>query len=309
VLSGLERLGPAELQSVLDYARAGGALLVALDQRADAAFWNGSLLRELGAGTLGAVENAAPGAAWRLRRAVAEHPVLAGFPARPGEALSSAAFTRVRAFRPGTRGRALLQFDAAHAALIEAPHTLILSAELEAGASDFAVSGAFLPLVHQAVKVLARGTAAGSLAPGDRYAAPASTGDWRIEDSAGREIASEVRADRGATRLISAPLEIPGLYRVLQDGRLRATFAVNPDVRESDLASAPEGALLARFPAGRAVVLHPGADLARRVREARYGRELWAWFVALALALLVAESVIGRWGMGTSARPAATSAA
>jgi hypothetical protein len=39
------------------------------------------------------------------------------------------------------------------------------------------------------------------------------------------------------------------------------------------------------------------------VREARYGRELWSWFVALALALLAAESVVGRWGM-TARRPA-----
>ena len=51
------------------------------------------------------------------------------------------------------------------------------------------------------------------------------------------------------------------------------------------------------FPAGRARILAPGADLARRVREARYGRELWSWFVGLALALLAAESVVGRWGM------------
>jgi len=33
------------------------------------------------------------------------------------------------------------------------------------------------------------------------------------------------------------------------------------------------------------------------VREARFGRELWSWFVGLALALLVAESVIGRLGL------------
>jgi len=37
------------------------------------------------------------------------------------------------------------------------------------------------------------------------------------------------------------------------------------------------------------------------VREARYGRELWAWFVILALALLVAESVLGRAGLGAMA--------
>jgi len=78
---------------------------------------------------------------------------------------------------------------------------------------------------------------------------------------------------------------------------VRSTFAVNPDPRESDLAAIPEAALLRAFPAGRAQVVQPGAGLARRVREARFGRELWSWFVALALLLLVAESVIGRLGL------------
>ncbi|HTO92458.1 MAG TPA: BatA domain-containing protein [Candidatus Sulfotelmatobacter sp.] len=309
VLSGLERLGPAELQAVLDYARAGGPLFVALDERSDAEFWNGSLLRELGAGTLGPVAEAPEGSAWRLSRVVPVHPVLAGFPARPGEPLSSARFQRVRAFTPGSRGRALLEYDAAHAALVETPHALFLIASLSPDASDFAVSGAFLPLVHQIVKVVARGSAAASYAPGDRYGAPASTGAWRIEDSNGNELASELRADRGTTRLQSAPIEAPGLYRVLQNGRLRSSFAVNVDAGESDLEPLPEPELLGRFPAGRASVLHPGADLARRVREARYGRELWSWFVTLALLLLVAETLLGRWGLGTPARPADSRAA
>jgi hypothetical protein len=44
-------------------------------------------------------------------------------------------------------------------------------------------------------------------------------------------------------------------------------------------------------------VLRMGDDLALRVRQARFGRELWPEFLVLALLLLVAESVIGRWGM------------
>ncbi len=88
---------------------------------------------------------------------------------------------------------------------------------------------------------------------------------------------------------------------MLEGGTLRSTFAVNPDVRESDLAARPARDLLVGFPSGRAQVLEPGADFARRVREARYGRELWSWFVTLALLLLAAETIIGRWGMASRA--------
>ncbi|MGH7729786.1 MAG: hypothetical protein ACRENJ_00880, partial [Candidatus Eiseniibacteriota bacterium] len=182
-------------------------------------------------------------------------------------------------------------------ALVEAPHALVLAASLDPATSDFTVSGAFLPLLHQCVKVLARGTAAGSYEPGDRYSAPAGTGAWRIEDDQGREVATEMVSESGATRLTSAPLERPGLYRVTRGGTLHHTFAVNPARQESDLTPFPEAALVRAFPAGRAQVLRPGADLARRVREARYGRELWGWFVIAALALLVTEMVVARWGM------------
>lgn len=305
VIHDVERLGSAELQAVLDFYRAGGAVLLAPGVRADAAFWNTTLLRETHAGTLGALDQAGAGAEWRLMRGVAGHPVLAGFPSRPGEPLSAARFSAVRAFAPAPATRALLAFDRQHPALIEAPHALVFLAPLSPATTDLAVSGVFLPLVHQMTKVLARGTAAASLVPGDRYGAPAGTGAWSIEDPAGREVPSELVSERGATRLRSAPLEHTGLYRVLQGGRLRSTFAVNPDVRESDLAALGEPALVRAFPDGRARVVRPGADLARRVREARYGRELWSTFIALALLLLIAESVVARWGMAPPTRRAA----
>src|SRR5262249_16099922 len=65
-------------------------------------------------------------------------------------------------------------------------------------------------------------------------------------------------------RLVSAPIEQPGIYRVSQGGKLRGTFAVNPDPREFDVATTPERQLVAAFPAGRAELLRPGADLSRR---------------------------------------------
>jgi len=305
VLNDLERLGPAELQAVLDFWRAGGALLVALGTHADAAFWSDGPLRELGVGALGAADALPAGDAWRLRVVAAGHPVLAGFTSRPGEALTNARFSLARALLPG-RGRALLEFDRAHAALIEAPHAMVLSAPLDPAASDFAVSGAFLPLVHQAVKVLAHGSAMGSLAPGDRYRAPAATGSWRITDLDGRDVPSELSSESGSPRLVSAPLEQPGLYRVFRGGQLRSVFAVNPDPRESDLAALEPGVVLRAFPPGRARVVQPGADLTRRVLEARYGRELWREMILLALALLLAEMVLARTGMGAGAKTLGT---
>jgi hypothetical protein len=247
-------------------------------------------------GTLGADTPAPPGAAWRLLRAVTGHAVLDGFPERPGEPLTQARFTRVPALVPAPGARALLRFDDAHAALVEAARVLVLATPLDAARSDFALSGTFLPLVHQAARVLARGTAAPALHPGDQWSAPASA-EWRIEDETGHDIPVTVESSGGATRAVSVPLERTGLYRAFAGPELRASFAVNPDPAEGDLSPLPDASLMAAFPGGRARLLRVGDDLAARVREARFGRELWPEFVALALLLLFAESVIGRWGM------------
>lgn len=294
VIGDLARLGPAELQAVLDYHRGGGALLLAPGEHADLAWWNTALLRETGVGVLGELESAAGGAAWRLRVEAAGHPALEGFAARPGEPLTAARFVRIRSLQPAAGTRVLAQFDRAHAALLEAPRVIVLNTPLDPGSSDFATSGAFLPLVHQAARVLARGTAAASLSPGDVWRAPAGTGEWRMTGEDGREVAVSLTGGAGAARLTSAPLETPGLYRVWQGRQLRSSFAVNPDPRESDLASISERELLAGFPAGRATVLRAGDQFAGRVREARYGRELWPLFILIALLLLAAESIIAR---------------
>src|SRR5215831_8222079 len=289
VVGDVERLGPAELQRLLDFHRAGGGLLLVPGPHADLAFWD-DLLKQLGAGTLAPDTPAPQGAAWRLLRAVTGHAVLDGFPTRPGEPLTQARFTRVPGFTPAAGARVLLRFDEAHAALVEAGRVLVLTTPLDAARSDFALSGAFLPLVHQAALVLARGTAAPSLHPGDTWSAPASA-EWRIEDETGHDIPVSVETSGGATRAVSVPLERTGLYRAFAGPELRASFAVNPDPMEGDLAPLPEASLVAAFPTGRARLLRVGDDLAARVREARFGRELWPEFVLLALLLLFAESV------------------
>ena len=49
-----------------------------------------------------------------------------------------------------------------------------------------------------------------------------------------------------------------------------------------------------RFAAYRPVVLEGAMDLTRRIREGRYGREIGALLLALALACLVLETLIAR---------------
>ena len=306
VLNDLERMGAAEQQAALDFYRGGGALLVVLGGRADAAFWNQAFLPVLGDVRLGDAETASPGGAWRLLRSTVGHAALAGFPARPGEPISAAQFHAIRRLTIGAGARAILEFDRSRPALVELPRALVIAAGVGPDVSDFPTSGAFLPLLHQGVKALGRGAGAQALNPGESYSAPAAAGagDWRVEGPDGKIVSSELVASEGATRLKTEPLERTGLYQVYRGGRVATSFAVTLDARESDLRSADDAALVGQFPRDRAQLWRNPGDLARRVREARFGRELWKPFLAAALLFLVLESVIGRWGMPAEAKRA-----
>jgi hypothetical protein len=114
------------------------------------------------------------------------------------------------------------------------------------------------------------------------------------QTSHGRPVAlSQTLAD-GARRLVSPPLTELGLYRLAAGGRPLRAAAVNLDSRESDLLRLTPAEAKRRFAAYRPVVLEGAMDLTRRIREGRYGREIGALLLALALACLVLETLIAR---------------
>jgi hypothetical protein len=81
-----------------------------------------------------------------------------------------------------------------------------------------------------------------------------------------------------------------GFYRLFRDTTRVAEMAVNVDTRESNLAvsSLPD-----KRPRGVDVV-RTGDSFRDQLRQAREGREVYAWFIMFAIAALAAESVLGR---------------
>ena len=83
----------------------------------------------------------------------------------------------------------------------------------------------------------------------------------------------------------------PGSYRLLADGKVLMTWAVNIPAAELDLSMAPrpkvENDLQMRW------IDAPG-ELERTIREARVGREYWRELLLAAVALLIIEMAIYR---------------
>ena len=94
----------------------------------------------------------------------------------------------------------------------------------------------------------------------------------------------------GDSRLICERPRTVGFYRLLKDTTLVAEAAVNLDTRESDIStrSLPQEGIEA------ASVVRTGVDFVQNLREKSQGREIFAFFVFLAAAALVAESILGR---------------
>jgi hypothetical protein len=176
---------------------------------------------------------------------------------------------------------------------------LVFAAAPDLATGDIPLSPMFLPLVHTSVTYLASSGGAPGVAE-HQVGVP-------VEFNPGQRVLDEsqlvVRAPDGSRQkpaitnpasgdpLVSVqnPAAV-GFYRLYRDTTLVAEEAVNVDARESNLSvsSLPD-----RKP--RAVtVVEAGQSFRTELREAKEGREVFAIFLLVAIAALVAESILGR---------------
>jgi hypothetical protein len=176
---------------------------------------------------------------------------------------------------------------------------LVFAAAPDLATGDIPLSPMFLPLVHTSVTYLA--------GPGEAPGAEEHLAGAPIDFDLSQKVLDETQlAVRDPSGAVSKPavgthasgelevsLEHPGqvgFYRLYRDTTRVAEVAVNVDARESNLAvtSLPE-----KRPEGVSVV-RAGESFRTELREAKEGREVYAAFLVLAIAALVAESVLGR---------------
>ncbi len=164
---------------------------------------------------------------------------------------------------------------------------LILASPLDPGSSTLPVSAEMVGFIDWVVSQWA------------------AAGGGPVERTAGQALTAPRGADR--VRLPSgAELPIDGARRVLATGELGfytftagdstvAVEAVNPPARESDLRRLDDTVVDALIGLNTTHVRRDGA-WARSIFQERQGPELWRTLLALALALLVVESVVAATG-------------
>ena len=299
LLNDVAELGAGALAAVVEYTRGGGGLAVVLGPRARPAFYGSRLFPALGTLRLGAAPRSAGSGQWTLRLAAPGHAAFEGFPGRSGDPITQASFRQAWPLSPGTGSRVLARFAPDLPALVEDGRLLVFASDAEGQWSDFPTRGAFLPLWLQSLRALAHGAASDDLVPGQRYSVAVPLGamanDLRLLDPSGKPVALEQSLTEGRRRLVSAPLAELGLHRLEAGGRTVEEVAVNLDPRESDLARMSPAQARARWSAYRPTVLEGDGDLAQRIREGRFGREIGGLLLWLAFLCLLAESLVSRF--------------
>ncbi len=121
--------------------------------------------------------------------------------------------------------------------------------------------------------------------------------------------AEELESADGGVRVLSgttfdAPAR-PGVYFLRRAGSRVGAVVVNPEPSESDLTRIPSDALAKHFKGSAVHVDTDPSRWASTVFDARADRSLAAFFIALALALLLTESVLTRRRSGGAASGAA----
>jgi hypothetical protein len=295
-----QRLEARRLALLERYVRGGGGLVVFLGG-SDRALWQNRAFRSF-LGMTGATErsNAVQVGYTSFQQ---DHPVFSIFDEDELELLSR---TRVSSYvsASGVAPDSVIAYvGGGDPALWECARgkgrVLVFAAAPDLESGDIPLSPMFLPLVHTSVSYLA--SAGGAQRQAENLAgrqlhfthttqSRASSSRLIVRDPAGRPIDPVIfETPQGEPRVICERPSAVGFYTLNSDTHVVDVAAVNVDTRESDVAvrslvSAEE----------RALVVDTGGDFARNLQEKRRGREVFAFFIFLAAAALVTESVLGR---------------
>ncbi len=304
LLFNLPRL-PAGTLKVLEHrVQSGMGLMFILGDRVDFRYYNSAVFPVLFPASLVGIEGA-PGQVdtyHRLREPTPDHAIFRG--AVSTEGLRSPRFYAYCRVRPGDTSQPVLHFRNGDPALAETSigggRVVLFAAGLKTDLrwTDLPLTGFFVPFIHRLSRYLAAGS------PGQTDYSVGDTVFRNRSDVLAREAllkppAGEARTiwpeQRGVHSVWPVgEVDIPGIWEIYARDRLADRFAVHIDAREGDPASVSAQRLERTFAGARLRFVEPQASLARAVREARGGRELWRLALGLALVLLIAEAIVVR---------------
>ena len=286
VLLNVGDLSDRQADDIADYVRGGGALLIAPGDRVDPALFNRQFA-DISPAELSRTEFATAGDYLVIADFDRRHPVF-----RSLDTDWSARFQDFWGLAPNADADVLMQFDNAMPALVEQEFgegkVLLFASSMDLEWNNLPLQGLFLPFVHETLRHLVQGEVKRrAYEVGDRFSVD-------INDSGA--VAAVRGPDGGAMAFdpenFIVEAGMPGVIRA-ETGGDGENFAVNTAAAESNLARVAVATLTDS-------IINPDTDVVRSrdvqmaelVEELERPQRIWWWILLLAMALLLAESVL-----------------
>jgi hypothetical protein len=314
-LCNVKALPDAPVRALGDWLQKGGGLFISVGDNVDADAYDAQMLPLLPQELKSPQTLAPPGATPKERDDLAErlaakfeagHPIFSVFGAAGVQALRAARFHRIFLLGPTTRGegrRVLARYQSGAPALVEGRagkgRVLLWTSSIDRDWTDLPIHQAYLPLVQQATRYLARSPTRdvpAEVLVGRVHDLPVGPEDVHVEvtSPSGRKTTYEGERVRGRTSVPFAATVEPGFYHVAAQTsaealrpRSGADFVVNLDPRGSDVRRIEASDL----PVGGSAVASTGASDSPAPRRRI---ELWHGLAAMLLMLLLAEGLLTR---------------
>ncbi len=311
-LVNLPRVEGTLLSALTDHVQAGGGLMVILGNDVDLRNYNANLNQKLGlpvfSETIGTVGSRTSFVT--IRNIDFSHPIFSGVFEQPPQEVESPQFYFALKMKLNPSHQSIIEFSTGDPFLVESNfgsgRMMVFASALDPNWSDLYLKGLFVPLMNRAVMYLSgNANAANQSNLVDQPLSAEISGvmnatDLRIETPDGKSVQVIPQLGDGTFKISFKETRQPGIYTLYGEDRLLARWPVNPDPAESNLATVDRGQLGQMIGEKTFVMVQNQEAIFSAIQNSRYGQELWRYFVAAALLVLVIEMLIARVGKKAS---------
>lgn len=166
--------------------------------------------------------------------------------------------------------------------------------------SDLVLRGIFVPLINRCVTYLANATSEGkdevgvgeeiTYYPESKY----STSKLLMEKPDGTQIKIKPEVAKGKYFVRFTMTDAPGIYKLRDDVKLLAQWAVNHNPMESETSTFEIAELKSLIDGAQIYEIRDTEEIAKKLKESRFGQELWKYLIFATLVLLLLEMLIAR---------------
>lgn len=310
VLANVARFPEGMVTRVLQFLNSGGGLLVFPGSAVDLRHYNETLWAQtnLGAfgetlGNLDARENF-----FKLGQIDFSHPIFANVFENnaKGPQIESPQFRFAVQLRPHTATKSVLDFNNGHPFLVERQigrgKILVFTSAPDPRWSDFAFKGVFAPLLHRcAAYVMQSNETQQERARINEelttiLRAPAD--EIFVELPNAERVQAQVQVVGQNYQVRVSETAAPGFYTLKNSAQVLHKWAVNFSAEEMSASALTQEQLRAALGVQEIVVLSKEDDVRASIESARYGAELWRWFLLAAIIAMLVEMLLYRSAAG-----------